>query len=97
MSSNIRVATRPPKPLMVFDGDCNFCTLWIRRWQQATGDAVDYLPAQNRRIAEQFLEIPHEQFDTTVQLIESDGAVFSSAWWKREFIGKYLPPVSLNE
>ena len=47
MKSDIRVATPPPKPLMVFDGDCNFCTLWIRRWQQMTGDAVDYLPSQD--------------------------------------------------
>ena len=38
MQSGIRVATPPPKPLMVYDGDCNFCTLWIRRWQQLTGD-----------------------------------------------------------
>ena len=47
MKSDIRVAIPPPKPLMVFDGDCNFCTLWIRRWQQMTGDAVDYLPSQD--------------------------------------------------
>jgi predicted DCC family thiol-disulfide oxidoreductase YuxK len=79
MNSGIRVATPPPKPLMVFDGDCNFCTLWIRRWQQMTGDAVDYLPAQDPRIAEQFPEIPRKQFDTAVQLIETDGVVYSGA------------------
>ncbi len=62
MKSDIRVATPPPKPLMVFDGDCNFCTLWIRRWQQMTGDAVDYLPSQDRKFAAQFPEIPREQF-----------------------------------
>jgi predicted DCC family thiol-disulfide oxidoreductase YuxK len=79
MKSEIRVAKPPPKPLMVFDGDCNFCTLWIRRWQQATGDSVDYLPAQDPRIKAQFPEIPAERFDTAVQLIEPDGAVYSGA------------------
>jgi predicted DCC family thiol-disulfide oxidoreductase YuxK len=64
---------------MVFDGNCNFCSLWIRRWQQMTGDAVDYLPAQDPRIAAQFPEIPREQFDTAVQLIETDGVVYSGA------------------
>jgi len=64
---------------MVFDGDCNFCTLWVRRWQQMTGDSVDYLPAQDARIPAQFPEIPREQFDTAVQLIETDGAVYSGA------------------
>ena len=79
MNSGIRVATPPPRPLMVYDGDCNFCTLWIRRWQQMTGESVDYLPAQDPRIPAQFPEIPREQFDTAVQLIESDGAVYSGA------------------
>ena len=79
MKCDIRVATPPPKPLMVFDGDCNFCTLWIRRWQQMTGDRVDYLPAQDLRIATRFPEIPREQFDTAVQLIETDGSVYGGA------------------
>jgi predicted DCC family thiol-disulfide oxidoreductase YuxK len=79
MKSAIRVAAPPPKPLMVFDGDCNFCTLWIRHWQQMTGESVDYLPAQDPRIAAEFPEIPREQFDTAVQLIESDGSVYSGA------------------
>jgi predicted DCC family thiol-disulfide oxidoreductase YuxK len=79
MKSDIRVATPPPKPLLVFDGDCNFCTLWIRRWQQITGDAVDYLPSQDANVAIQFPEISRERFQTSVQLIETDGAVYSGA------------------
>src|SRR5271154_5175629 len=73
------VATPPPKPLMVFDGNCNFCTLWIRRWRQITGDGVDYLPSQDASIAAQFPEIPCEQFNTAVQLIEPDGKIYSGA------------------
>ena len=79
MKSDIRVAAPPPKPLMIFDGDCYFCTLWIRRWQQLTGDAVDYLPSQNERIAAHFSEIPRERFQSSVQLIETDGTVYSGA------------------
>ncbi|HUA39807.1 MAG TPA: lipase maturation factor family protein [Candidatus Sulfopaludibacter sp.] len=79
MKNDIRVATPPPKPLMVYDGDCNFCTLWIRRWQQTTGVSVDYLPAQDPSITARFREIPREHFNTAVQLIESDGAVYSGA------------------
>jgi len=79
MKSGIHVATPPPRPLLVFDGDCNFCALWVRRWQQMTGDGVDYLPAQDPGIAAQFPEIPRPQFDTAVQLIKTDGAVYSGA------------------
>ena len=64
---------------MVYDGDCNFCTLWIRRWQQMTGGSVDYLPARDPRVQAQFPEIFREQFDTAVQLIETDGTVYSGA------------------
>ena len=79
MKSDIRVAAPPQKPLMIFDGDCNFCTLWIRRWQQMTGDAVDYLPSQDVSVAGQFPEIPRNRFRTAVQLIEPDGTVHSGA------------------
>ena len=79
MKSDIRVAAPPPRPLLVFDGDCNFCAWWVRRWQQMTGACVDYLPVQAPCIATQFPEIPRQQFDTAVQLIETDGSVYSGA------------------
>ena len=79
MKSDIRVATPPPRPLLVFDGDCNFCTFWVRRWQLRTGETVDYLPAQDPRIAARFPEIPAGQFNTAVQLIEPDGQVYAGA------------------
>lgn len=79
MNRDIRVAAPPPKPLLVFDGDCNFCRLWIRRWQTMTADSVDYLPAQAPEIAARFPEIPSKRFETAVQLIETDGVVYSGA------------------
>jgi predicted DCC family thiol-disulfide oxidoreductase YuxK len=79
MSCRLRVATPPATPLLVFDGDCHFCSLWIRRWRQMTGDAVDYLPAQDPRVAALFPEIPRAHFDTAVVLIAADGAIFSGA------------------
>jgi predicted DCC family thiol-disulfide oxidoreductase YuxK len=74
-----KVAVMPPKPLMIYDGDCNFCKLWIRRWRQITGDAVDYLPSQDPQVAKRFPEIPSEEFQRSVQLVEPDGNVFSGA------------------
>ena len=75
----IRVNSPPAKPLLVFDGDCNFCRYWIARWQRITGDRIDYLPFQDPAIAERFPEIPRARFDQAVQLIETDGRVYSSA------------------
>ena len=66
-----------PKPLMVFDGDCHFCTRWIKRWQKTTGQAVDYAPLQ--QAAADFPEIPRSSFEREVKLIAADGRVFGGA------------------
>ncbi len=79
LKSDVVVVAPPAKPLMIFDGDCNFCTLWIRRWQQATGEAVEYLPFQDPSVAAQFPELPRERCETAVHLVEPDGAVYSGA------------------
>ncbi len=75
----LQVASPPAKPLLIYDGDCKFCALWIRRWQSVTGPRVDYLACQNPRVIAQFPEIPREQFESAVQLIQPDGAVSSAA------------------
>ena len=64
---------------MVFDGDCNFCRRWIKRWQSITGGRVDYLPFQDPQIGARFPELAREQFEAAVQLIEPDGRVYSGA------------------
>src|SRR2546430_2176328 len=78
-SSTLRVASPPPKPLMIFDGDCQFCRTWISRWQQLTGNQVDYVPFQDPIITEKFGEIPRERFEASVQLIDLDGTVYDGA------------------
>jgi predicted DCC family thiol-disulfide oxidoreductase YuxK len=73
------VAAPPERPLLIFDGDCNFCAVWVRRWQHTTGDRVDYLPFQDPSIATRFPEIPRQPFETAVHLVETDGSVFRGA------------------
>ena len=65
------------KPLLIYDGDCGFCRRWIARWQSLTGDRVEYAPFQ--QVASEFPEIPQEQFEASVQLIEPAGKVSSGA------------------
>jgi lipase maturation factor 1 len=73
------VASRPAKPLMIYDGDCNFCKFWIVRWQRATAGRVDYLASQDPRVAASFPELPRERLDAAAQLIETDGRVYNGA------------------
>ncbi|HEX7252406.1 MAG TPA: lipase maturation factor family protein [Thermoanaerobaculia bacterium] len=74
---NARVASPPPRPLMIFDGDCGFCRRWIGRWKAATGGAVDY--AESQQVGSRFPEIPEEAFARAVQLVLPDGEVLEGA------------------
>jgi len=71
--SNLRVSNPPPKPLLIWDGDCDFCRLWIERWREMTMDKVDYSTYQ--KAADRFPEIPTDEFNRSLVLIQPDGAV----------------------
>lgn len=65
------------KPLLVYDGDCDFCRFWIKYWQGVTIDQVDYAPFQE--VASLWPEIPREKFAHSVRLIVPEGKVFGGA------------------
>ena len=77
MKDQLRVANPPPKPLMIWDGECHFCRRWIERWREITAGEVEYAPYQE--IAERFPEIPREQFQNSVVYIDKTGQVFVAA------------------
>jgi len=72
-----KVSAAPSKPLVVFDGDCNFCRRWVERWREMTRGAVDYAPFQEA--AARFPEIPRENFAQALHFIEKDGTVYRGA------------------
>jgi predicted DCC family thiol-disulfide oxidoreductase YuxK len=72
-----RVASPPSKPLMIWDGDCHFCRLWIERWRVLTAGEVEYEIYQ--KAATRFPEVPREQFQRSVIYIDNEGEVFFAA------------------
>src|SRR5216117_683742 len=75
--SHLRVSNPPPKPLMIWDGECHFCKRWIERWREITAGDVDYATYQEAAV--RFPEIPVEQFKRAVAFIEPDGEAFFAA------------------
>ena len=65
------------KPLLVYDYDCDFCRYWIAQWQHITQDRIEYAPYQ--QVATEFPDIPLSSFQSSVQLILTDGQVHSGA------------------
>ncbi len=75
--SHICVSHPPPKPLLVWDGECDFCRLWIERWREIMVGKVEY--ATYQEAAGRFPEIPLDQFQRSVVLITPDGDAFFAA------------------
>ena len=75
--SHHRVANPPTKPLLIWDGECDFCRLWIERWREITAGKVDYAPYQE--VADRFPEISREDFTRAMAFIEPDGETFFAA------------------
>lgn len=66
-----------PRPVLVYDGDCGFCAVWIERCRAATGDRVEYLPS--REAAARFPVLKSAPLDEAVHLVEPGGRVTRGA------------------
>ena len=63
--------------MLIYDGGCSFCKIWIEYWKLLTGDRIDY--AASHDVADQYPQIPRAQFGKSVQLVREDGTVASGA------------------
>jgi lipase maturation factor 1 len=74
------------KPILIFDGKCGFCRIWIDYWRQLTGDRIEYIALQD--VGDRFPQIPAEAYEQSVQLVRPDGTVASGARAVFESLGK---------
>jgi predicted DCC family thiol-disulfide oxidoreductase YuxK len=65
------------KPLLIYDGKCGFCKIWLDYWRKLTGDGVAYAASQD--VGGQYPHISKEEFSKAVQLVRVDGSVASGA------------------
>jgi lipase maturation factor 1 len=64
-------------PLVIFDGHCSFCRIWVDFLRTVTGERFQWAPSQE--VGAGFPQIPPEQFGKSVQLVLPDGTVESGA------------------
>ena len=74
------------RPLLIYDGQCGFCRIWIDYWKRLTGERIDYAPSQ--QVGGRFPQIPPEAFAEAVQLVRPDGSVASGARAVFETLGR---------
>jgi predicted DCC family thiol-disulfide oxidoreductase YuxK len=65
------------KPLVIFDGKCGFCRIWIKYWEHLTGTRVEYAASQD--VAANYPQIPTGSYDQSVQLVMPSGEAVSGA------------------
>jgi predicted DCC family thiol-disulfide oxidoreductase YuxK len=65
------------KPLLIYDGRCGFCKIWLDYWRKLTGDRVEY--AASQEVGERYPQIAKQEFSEAVQLVRPDGSVASGA------------------
>jgi predicted DCC family thiol-disulfide oxidoreductase YuxK len=65
------------QPLLIFDGRCGFCRIWIDYWKRLTGERIDF--AASQEVGDRFPQIPPKAFAEAVQLVRPDGSVASGA------------------
>jgi len=67
----------PQDPLVMFDGKCGFCRIWIEYWKAITGGRVAY--AASQEVGSLYPQIPAKNFSESVQLVTQGGEVLSGA------------------
>ena len=75
-----------PRPVLIYDGKCSFCRIWINYWRQLTGDRIEYTSSQEA--ADRFPQIPAQAYREAVQLVRPDGTFASGARAVAESLGK---------
>src|SRR5688572_19373186 len=65
------------RPVLVYDGDCLFCRMWVGQWQRHSGSQVVYVPYQEAHTF--FPGIPRKEFERSVYLILPGGTPYRGA------------------
>src|SRR5690606_4408407 len=78
MPKEYKLTQYPPnKTVLVWDGECGFCKYWKIYLEKLTNDEINYEPFQE--IASDFPDVEQHCFEEAVQLIDTEGKVYSGA------------------
>ena len=67
----------PTQPLLIFDGKCSFCRIWVDYWKLLAGDAVEFAPSQE--VQDNFPQIPRENLGKAVHFVDESGEISAGA------------------
>ena len=65
------------RPLMIYDGDCAFCTYWAHRWAEKLTPLLDIVALQDE--AGRPGQLARRDLEEQLHLVDSDGEVYQGA------------------
>jgi lipase maturation factor 1 len=65
------------RPLLIYDGDCRFCSKWVARLRTFLRDRIDCQAFQE--CGHRFPQLTPEQFNRSIHLVHEDGTYRSAA------------------
>ncbi len=86
------------RSVLVYDGQCSFCGIWLRYWQALCGDSVEYVALQE--LGDRLPELDRETLSGAAHLVTIDGTPYHGAqailrllaptsWWPRLLLSLY--------
>lgn len=93
------------RPLMIYDGDCGFCTYWAHRWAEKLSPHLHIVALQDKTGRPAQLAV--RDLEEEIHLVDSRGDVFRGAaavfralalrrryslgWWCYRFVPGFRP------
>ena len=85
----VRYVKNPPaRPILVYDDNCNFCRYWARRWREDAAWRGECISLQDGQLVSRFPEIPRNEWEKEIHLVDATGVVYAGAEAVLRFRGK---------
>ena len=81
------VLFNPPRPILVWDGECNFCRLCAERFDSHIENKVDLIPYQS--LHQKWPQAPAEDYASAVFLLTPEGKSYRAAAAIYRFYAEY--------
>ncbi|HEY9173001.1 MAG TPA: DCC1-like thiol-disulfide oxidoreductase family protein [Verrucomicrobiae bacterium] len=69
----------PPKPVLVFDGNCALCVAWVERLRRRQGPDLECVSCHDARLSNRFPNLARDLLTQSVHLIDAAGCVHCGA------------------
>ncbi len=70
---------RPAADVVLYDGDCRFCTSQVQNLAWLAGDRLAYLSLHDPSVAKRYPDLTHEQLMEQMYLVTSEGKKYAGA------------------